>query len=132
MLAFHPGTESKGLIAAAAALSVDLEELGSMHLLTGSLASSLLLTPGYMVLGQRQVQSRCSLHTCSLKTEQITGSLLPVILELQGHQESITYISISLSGLIFLSLPSNGDKAGSTMALKQEGRGQSTTSRRTT
>ena len=39
MLAFHPGTESKGLIAAAAALSADLEELGSMHLLTGSLAS---------------------------------------------------------------------------------------------
>lgn len=43
VLAFHPGTESKGLIAAAAALSADLEELGSMHLLTGSLASSLLL-----------------------------------------------------------------------------------------
>ena len=39
----HPGTASKGLIAAAAALSADLEELGSMHLLTGSLASSLLL-----------------------------------------------------------------------------------------
>ena len=43
VLAFHPGTASKGLIAAAAALSADLEELGSMHLLTGSLASSLLL-----------------------------------------------------------------------------------------